>query len=220
MSWVERCILISRGNTGYFDSTNHLLRSESPIILNYKILKIFYNLNYMLCKIYKITSNNTNKIYIGSTTKHLQHRLKQHIRNYKQFCKFWFENDDNGDLYCCSSKKILRYGDYSIEMIDEFIYKTKEDIHLREQFYIDLYKDICVNESKAFSDYTYKYKRGINIKILKNNILDNLFCNNCNNKGHDTTWINCCKNYNNYKTDIRERLLNEIRQKSFKSEKV
>ena len=32
MSWVERCILISRGNTGYFDSTNHLLRSESPII--------------------------------------------------------------------------------------------------------------------------------------------------------------------------------------------
>ena len=66
-------------------------------------------------------------------------------------------------------------------MIDEFIYKTKENIHLREQFYINLYSEICVNESNAFSDYTYKYKHGINIKILKPNRLDCYFCNNCNN---------------------------------------
>ena len=168
----------------------------------------------MFCKIYKITSSNTNKIYIGSTTKNLQERLKGHIRDYKKFCKFWFENDNNSNPNCCSSRKILRYGDYTIEMIDEFIYQTKEDIRLREQFYIYLYKDICVNEIKSFSDCTYKYKHGISIKIIKNKRLDNFFCNNCNNKGHDTTWINCCEYYNNYKTDIRENLLNEIR--SFK----
>ena len=132
----------------------------------------------MLCKIYKITSNNTNKIYIGSTTKSLQERLKGHIRDFKQYCKFWLENDDNGNPNCCSSRKILRCGDYFIELIDEFIYKTKEDIHLREQFYINLYREICVNESNAFSDYTYKYKHGINIKILKHNRLDSYFCNN------------------------------------------
>ena len=122
------------------------------------------------------------------------------------------ENDDNGNPNCCSSRKILRCGDYFIELIDEFIYKTKEDIHLREQFYINLYREICVNESNAFSDYTYKYKHGINIKILKHNRLDSYFCNNCNNKGHDTSWINCCSNYNNRKTDIHEKLLNEIRR--------
>ena len=181
-------------------------------MLNYKNLNIFYNLNYMLCKIYKITSNNTNKIYIGSTTKSLQERLKGHIRDFKQYCKFWLENDDNGNPNCCSSRKILRYGDYNIEMIDEFIYKTKENIHLREQFYINLYSEICVNESNAFSDYTYKYKHGINIKILKPNRLDCYFCNNCNNKGHDTSWITCCNNYNIYKPNIREKLLNEIRR--------
>jgi hypothetical protein len=189
----------------------YLLTIQTPIILNYKKLKAFHNLKYMLCKIYKITSNNTNKIYIGSTIKSLQERFKGHIRDYKNFCKFWFENDDNGNPNCCSSRKILRYGDYNIEMIDEFTYQTKEDINLREQFYINLYSEICVNESKAFSDYTYKYKHGINIKIQKNNRLDNYFCINCNTKGHDASWINCCNNYNIYKPDIREKILNEIR---------
>jgi hypothetical protein len=172
----------------------------------------------MLCKIYKIRSNNTNKIYIGSTTKSLQERLKGHIRDYKNYCKFWFENDDNGNPNCCSSRKILRYGDYNIEMIDEFIYETKKDIQVREQFYINLYKDICVNDAKAFSDYIYKYKYGVNFKIPKQNTLETYFCNNCNNKGHDTNWTNCCKHYNNFKTDIYENLLNEIRR--FKCPKV
>jgi len=177
----------------------------------------------MLCKIYKITSNNTNKIYIGSTTKSLQERLKGHIRDYKQYFKFWNQMDNNGNPHCCSSRKIssrkiLMLRDFNIEMIDEFTYQTKEDIHLREQFYINLYSDICVNEGKAFSDYTYKYKHGESIKILKNNRLDNHFCINCNIKGHDTSWINCCKNYNIYKSDIREKILNEIRQ--FKCPKV
>lgn len=167
----------------------------------------------MLCKIYKIKSNNTNKIYIGSTTKPLQERLKGHIRDYKQYCKFWDQTvfKDIGNPDCCSSRKILMLRDFNIEMIDEFTYKTKEDILLREQFYINLYSDICVNEGKAFSDYTYKYKHGESIKILKNNRLDNHFCINCNIKGHDTSWINCCKNYKIYKPNIHKLLLNEIR---------
>jgi hypothetical protein len=172
----------------------------------------------MICKIYKITSNNTDNIYIGSTTKSLQERLKGHISDYKQYCKFWDKMDDNGNPNCCSSRKILMLKDFNIEMVDEFTYKTKEDIRLREQFYINLYNDICINETKAFSEYKYKYKHGINIKILKHNRLDNFFCNNCNNKGHDTSWINCCKNYNNYKPNIHKLLLNEIRR--FKCAKV
>jgi len=63
--------------------------------------------------------------------------------------------DDNGNPNCCSSRKILMLKDFNIEMIDEFTYKTKEDILLREQFYINLYNDICINETKAFSEYKY-----------------------------------------------------------------
>lgn len=159
----------------------------------------------MLCKIYKITSNNTNKIYIGSTTKPLHERLKGHIRDYKNFCKFWIERDMNGNPNCCSSRKILSYGDYNIELIDEFTYQTKEDIRLREQFYINLYKDICVNENNAVSNYFYGPQH-----LKPRNRLECYFCSSCNNRGHDTSWTNCCNNYNTYKGDTRENVLNEI----------
>ena len=36
----------------------------------------------MKCKIYKIISENTPMVYIGSTTKPLQTRLKGHVRDY------------------------------------------------------------------------------------------------------------------------------------------
>ena len=36
-------------------------------------------------KIYKIISINTDKIYIGSTTKSLYERLQGHKRNYKRY---------------------------------------------------------------------------------------------------------------------------------------
>jgi hypothetical protein len=167
----------------------------------------------MPCKIYKITSNNTNKIYIGSTTQDLQTRLKAHIRDYTKYRKFWIDNNDSGLYYCCSSRKILMHGDVNIELIDEVA--NKRNRMIVEQFYINLYNDVCVNEGNAFSDYRYKYKNGIIMKIVKHNALDNRYCNNCNNKGHDTTWINCCKIFNNYKHNNREIILNDIRNVKF-----
>lgn len=46
----------------------------------------------MKCKIYKIISENTPLVYIGSTTKNLQTRLKGHIRDYKYRIDYynWF----------------------------------------------------------------------------------------------------------------------------------
>jgi len=185
----------------------------------------------MKCKIYKIISENTPMIYIGSTIKPLQTRLKGHIRDYKHRIDYnnWFLSDEYDynphyfdiipDKFInepgnCSSYKILRYGDYSIELLDEFDYEIKSDILKREQFYINLYEGICVNTNNAWSRYSniphQKYDRKGNRRI-REDALENLFCKNCNNKGHDTSWINCCKNLNSYNYNNNKKLLEDIR---------
>ena len=43
------------------------------------------NTNYQNSKIYKITDNTSNAIYVGSTFKTLDQRLKTHELNYKKY---------------------------------------------------------------------------------------------------------------------------------------
>ena len=168
----------------------------------------------MLCKIYKIKSNNSPLIYIGSTKQKLETRLKGHIKDYKyriDYNNWLYSADLSGSVPVpdkfkreptISSYKILQYGNYSIELLDEFEYEIKSDILKREQFYINLYKDICVNENKAWGSYNYIYKHGINEKKLKKDALENYVCKTCNNIGHDTSWIKCCNYFKNeYKSN-------------------
>jgi hypothetical protein len=184
----------------------------------------------MKCKIYKIISENTPMVYIGSTTKHLQTRLKNHIRDYNYRIDYYnwfydyshnFENipdkfkKEPGNV---TSYKILRYGEFNIELLEEFDYEIKSDILKREQFYINLYEGICVNSNNAWSGFTYTYKHGESEKNLKVDALENLFCKNCNNNGHDTSWINCCNNLNSYNHNNYKKLLEDIRR--FKYAKV
>lgn len=184
----------------------------------------------MKCKIYKITSENSPFVYIGSTTKDLQTRLKNHIRDYNYRIDYynWFydysHNFENipdkfkrepGNV---SSHKILIYGEFNIELLEEFDYEIKSEILKREQFYINLYEGICVNNNNAWSSFTYKNKHKEFEKKLKVDALENLFCKNCNNKGHDTSWIICCKNLNSYNYNNYKKLLQDIRR--FKYSKV
>ena len=187
----------------------------------------------MKCKIYKIISENTPMVYIGSTTKHLQTRLKNHIRDYNYRIDYYnwfydyshnFENipdkfkKEPGNV---ASYKILRYGDYSIELLDEFDYEIKSDILKREQFYIILYEGICVNTNNAWSRYSniphQKYDRKGNRRI-REDALENYTCKNCNNIGHDASWKNCCNNLNSYNHNNYKKLLEDIRR--FKYAKV
>ena len=43
------------------------------------------NTNYQNAKIYKIVDNTLDNIYIGSTCKTLEQRLKSHEQDYKKF---------------------------------------------------------------------------------------------------------------------------------------
>ncbi len=106
-------------------------------------------MSYRNAKIYKIMSNKTDKIYIGSTKGSLNSRYSVH--------KCHFETDTNK----CSSFKILKYGDAVIDLIEKFPCKNRFELRQREQHWINHYKDLCINKYDAVRvpdpDYNKNY---------------------------------------------------------------
>ena len=88
--------------------------------------------NYQKGKIYKIISNETDKVYIGSTCDYLSSRLGKHKYSYKK------------GKTCTSSKEILKYADCEIELIEDFPCATKRELLDREGYYIRITPN-CVN---------------------------------------------------------------------------
>jgi len=179
--------------------------------------------DYNKSKIYKIISKNTNKIYIGHTTTSLKSRFGGHQSGYKYNLKYdvwlttWNGHDDippkfsKGRVFI-SSLNILKCGECQIKLIEEYPCHSKDDILKREQFYINKYQLICVNEQKAWLTEEEKYKRRIH------SMWENCTCDRCWMKGH--IWKYCDRLHrfrkerkikNNWK-HIPENLLNEIRK--------
>ena len=90
-------------------------------------------------KIYKIISGSTEKIYIGSTIKSLEERLDRHEDNYEN----WFNTDFKNSY--CSSFEILKYGDYKIELLEDYPCLNRSELLEREGFYQISNYSICVN---------------------------------------------------------------------------
>jgi hypothetical protein len=88
--------------------------------------------NYQNGKIYAIKSYQTELIYIGSTTTPLSRRLGDHRTKYKKNSKV-------------SSKEILKYDDYYIELIENFPCNSKEELEKQEGIHIRKNINICVN---------------------------------------------------------------------------
>jgi hypothetical protein len=107
-------------------------------------------------KIYKIVSDQTDKIYIGSTTKKLSVRLNRHRNCYKRW--------QNDKFNYVTSFELIKLGDSKIILIEEYPCETNENLRKREQYYINLNKDVCVNKFKAFITDTEKiqYKKQYN----------------------------------------------------------
>ena len=74
-------------------------------------------------KIYKITDNTNNNIYIGSTCGSLKKRLSVHKSNYKRFIKGLFHNVKSFD--------IIKNNDYNIELLENCNIKTKQELLAR-----------------------------------------------------------------------------------------
>ena len=93
--------------------------------------------NYQLGKIYKIVSDKTDKVYVGSTTKKtLAQRMAQHRNNFKRFKQG----------LCCNvtSFNILELGDAKIILIENFPCNNKDELHKRERYWIEQME--CVNK--------------------------------------------------------------------------
>lgn len=95
--------------------------------------------DYKQGKIYKIVSNQTEDIYIGSTVQALSARLSSHRAKYKKY--------KQGNTYYTSSFIILEYDDAKIYLIEEYPCDNKEQLLAREGDYIK--KLDCVNKRIA-----------------------------------------------------------------------
>jgi len=102
-------------------------------------------------KIYKITSSQTDKVYIGSTKQTLNTRFSKH--------KYRLD---------CSSKSIIAFGDAEIELIEEV---DEQNRLIRERHYIESYGEQCVNEIIPFrtKEETTEYNREHNREYYETN---------------------------------------------------
>lgn len=88
-------------------------------------------------KIYKITDNTNNNVYIGSTSnKYLSVRLAMHRIHYRRYLK-------NKHTYV-TSYEIIKNGDYKIEQIE--IVPDKANLKIRERFHIENTPN-CINKN-------------------------------------------------------------------------
>ena len=85
--------------------------------------------------IYKITSKNTGRCYIGSTVQKLSMRMASHRRDYKSYKK--------GSKKYCSSYMILEDGNIKYECIAKNPCENLEQLRKAEGFYQKKYD--CVN---------------------------------------------------------------------------
>ena len=94
---------------------------------------------YHNSKIYKIVSDYTDKIYIGSTTQLLCKRIYNHKKHYQEFKK-------NIGRYI-RSFDLIELGEVDIILLENVKCESKEQLHARERYYIELNKEICVNKN-------------------------------------------------------------------------
>jgi len=104
----------------YFKNSTLLEKIELRIV-NYSYLTI---MSYNEGKIYKITSKQTDKIYIGSTKEALELRFRMHKRDYRAYLK----SNKSG----CSSIELLKHGDCKIELIELFPCDSRLELCRRE----------------------------------------------------------------------------------------
>jgi hypothetical protein len=84
-----------------------------------------------------ISSENTVKVYIGSTIQTLEMRLKGHKDSYEAYKK-------DKKTYT-TSFEIIKVGDYVITLLEDVNVETLEELEKRERFYIENTPE-CVNK--------------------------------------------------------------------------
>ena len=73
-------------------------------------------------RIYKITSPNTDKVYVGSTTGTIEKRLREHMKDYKMFLK------GIDGVHHIISYDVIEHGDPEIHLIYEGLFDSNSDL--------------------------------------------------------------------------------------------
>jgi len=112
-------------------------------------------------KIYKLTSSQTDKVYIGSTITSLNNRFSNHKSHYKSWLKSQMDKITSYDL--------LQYEDVKIELIKEFPCETKKELEKEEgKIILD---NNCVNKyvaGRTRKEYVEANKEKINERRKEN----------------------------------------------------
>lgn len=96
--------------------------------------------NYTDSKIFCIKSFETDKVYIGATTKRLPQRIASLKDSYKKYL--------NGSKKIDDSYEILKYNDAYIQLLESCSVKNKDELNSKLIEMIERYKDKCVNGQK------------------------------------------------------------------------
>ena len=113
--------------------------------------------DYQKSKIYKLVSDHTDQIYIGSTCQKLCKRLGQHKRD----CKV--------NKTPCMSKKLFELGKVKIVLIENVSCDSKEELLKHERHYIETM--VCINKyipGRTKSEYCQDKKEEIKEYLIKN----------------------------------------------------
>eukprot|EP01050_Picozoa_sp_SAG11_P017089 SAG11_NODE_2418_length_3381_cov_136.529555_2_plen_179_part_00 len=115
--------------------------------------------NYQNAKIYKIVDRTNGNIYIGSTCRALNVRLREHEYGYRKFQR-------GLSSYATSSIEIIKNGNYDILLIEHCPCNTKKDLHNIESRYV---RELdCVNKYvpgrtlKENEEYKKSYMKAYN----------------------------------------------------------
>ena len=90
-------------------------------------------------RIYAVVNSDYSKVYIGSTTSNLKHRLQQHKHSLKDY-------QGAGCRYI-TVMEIIHDGDYDIELVEEYECENRKQLLEREQFWIE--NTVCINTQRA-----------------------------------------------------------------------
>ena len=82
--------------------------------------------------VYKISTEKSDKVYVGSTTQPLNRRFTKHKSR-----------------PCCACKELLELGECKIEALEVLYNCTKRELEIKEQFYLDLLNEKAVNKKRA-----------------------------------------------------------------------
>jgi GIY-YIG catalytic domain len=103
--------------------------------------------DYQKSQIYKIVSNKTTDIYIGSTVQKLCNRMAAHKSAYK---KYILSNKSKYNY--CTSFEVIKYGDAEIILIETCPCNSKEELYRREKFWIDHFIGTSINRYSPIND--------------------------------------------------------------------